>query len=85
MYKLNEGKLMIELLLAITVIAMLSALILPSLSQFRNEQSLKNAVADVVSLLNKAKSDANSLTVSTDYSVHFESGRAVYFYRLIIC
>jgi prepilin-type N-terminal cleavage/methylation domain-containing protein len=77
--KNNQGFTFIEIIIVIAIMAVLAVMILPSLSRFRNEQALKNATADIVSLLNKAKSDADSLTLSTDYSVHFESGRAVYF------
>lgn len=75
----TRGISVIEILITISILTILLAIILPSLSRFRQEQALKNAVADVVSLLNKAKSDADSLTLSTDYSVHFETGKAVYF------
>ncbi len=78
-YKINKGITIIEIVIVIAIIGALSAIIFPSLSKFRQEQALKNTTADIISLLNKAKSDADSLTIATDYSVHFESGRAVYF------
>jgi type II secretory pathway pseudopilin PulG len=77
--KSNKGITIVEILIVVSIMVILLAVILPSLLKFRREQALKNAVADVVSLLNKAKSDADSLTVSTDYSVHFETGKAVYY------
>lgn len=78
-YKNNKGFTALELLFVIAIIVILSAMIIPSLSNFRKEQALKNTTADIISLLNKAKSDADSLALGTDYSVHFETDRAVYF------
>jgi len=68
-----------EIIVVIAIMAIIISIIVPNLANFRNEQALKNATADIMSLLNKAKSDANSLSVDTNYGVHFETGRAVYF------
>ena len=78
-YKQNKGVTIVEILISVAIIGILSAIIVPNFSEFRREQALNNTTSDIISLLNKAKSDADSLTLSTDYSVHFESDRAVYF------
>jgi len=75
----NKGTTVLEIVMAVAIIAILSAVILPNLATFNREQALNNTTADIISLLNKAKSDADSLTLATNYSVHFESTRAVYF------
>lgn len=78
-YIRNKGVTIIEILVSIAIIGIIFAIVIPNFSDFGKEQALNNTTSDIVSLLNKAKSDADSLTLSTDYSVHFESDRAVYF------
>jgi len=75
----NKGISLIEILIVISIIGILSAVIFPNLSQFRDAQALKNTTLDVVSLLNKARQNTLSSLNSTNYSVHFESDRAILF------
>jgi Tfp pilus assembly protein FimT len=75
----NKGITIIEILMVISTIVILTIIIVPNLSKFRNEQTLNNTVSDIVSLLNKARNDTISSLNSNNYSVHFESGRVVYF------
>ena len=69
----------IEIIIAIAVLGIILAVILPSLSTFRNDQTLKNTADDIATLLNQARTDTLSSKNSTYYSVHFQSDRAVYF------
>jgi prepilin-type N-terminal cleavage/methylation domain-containing protein len=77
MYK--KGFTMIELLIVISILAVLSALIFPSLSKFRNDRILQNTTADIISLINKARSDTISSLNSTNYGVHLSTNSATYF------
>jgi prepilin-type N-terminal cleavage/methylation domain-containing protein len=75
----NRGITIIETLIVIAIIGIISSIVFVNLSDFRNEQSLKNTTIDVVSLLNKARQKTLSSVNSTNYSVHFEMGSATLF------
>ncbi|MFA6393179.1 MAG: prepilin-type N-terminal cleavage/methylation domain-containing protein [Candidatus Paceibacterota bacterium] len=75
----NKGLTIIEIILAIAIISVISYIVLFNLSSFRNEQALKNTTIDIVSILNKARENTLSSLNSTNYSVHFETDRAVLF------
>lgn len=75
----NKGFTLIELLIVFVVIAIISSIVVLSLSKFRNEQALKNTTIDIVSLLNKARQNTLSSVNSMNYSVHFEEDKTVLF------
>ncbi len=75
----NKGFTLIELLLAIAVLASIGLIVMPSLTNFQKKQSLKNTAENIVTLLNKAKSDSLSSLNSNNYGVHFESNQMIYF------
>lgn len=75
----KKGISVIEILITISIISVLSALIIPKLSDFKREQLIKNTVEDVVSILNKAKLDSNSSLDSYNYSIYFEIDKITYF------
>lgn len=75
----KRGFTLIELLMVIVIIGIISLISFPKLTDFKNEQTLKNTTEDVMALLNKAKSDSLSSLNSSNYSVHFETDRMVYF------
>lgn len=77
--KYNKGFTFIELVIIVAMIGILVAIIIPTLSKFKDQQSLKNTTDDVVSLLNQARSDTLGSLGSTNYSVYFESNKATYF------
>lgn len=74
-----KGFSIIEMMIVIVIVSIISAIVLVSLASFRNEQALKNTTVDIVSLLNKARQNTLSSLNSTNYSVHFESDKAVLF------
>lgn len=55
------------------------AVSIPSFSDFRNRQVVRNTAEDVVTLLNEARNDTLLSKSSTFYSVHIENTRAVLF------
>lgn len=75
----TKGFTFIELVIVVAVMGLIVAIVIPTLSKFKEQQSLKNTVDDVVSLLNQARSDTLSSLAGTNYSVYFESNKATYF------
>lgn len=61
------------------ILIVIALIVMPSLINFQREQSLKNTTENIISLLNKAKSDSSSSLNSSNYGVHFTSNSATYF------
>ncbi len=80
----NKGISIIEILIIIAIISAIVAVIIPNLSEFRNQQVLKNTREDVISLLNKARNNTISSKNSTFYGVHFEQDTATLFENTFI-
>lgn len=74
-----KGFTIVELIIVFAVIALLMALIIPTLNKFREEQALRNAGEDILSLLNEARFDTQASLNSSNYSVYIESNQATYF------
>lgn len=75
----NKAFTLLELLVAISIISLIVAVVMPSLYTFRDNQILKNTAEDIVTLLNQARSQTLASQNSHYYSVHFEGGRIVLF------
>lgn len=75
----NKGFGVIEILISMAILAVITAVVVPPLSGFKNHQVLVNTAEDVVSLLNKARMETLASKNSNYYSVHFEANRAVLF------
>lgn len=75
----NKAFTLLEILIAIGIVSLIVAVIMPSLYTFRDNQTLKNTADDVVTLLNQARSQTLASQNSHYYSVHFESNRIVLF------
>jgi prepilin-type N-terminal cleavage/methylation domain-containing protein len=75
----NKGITLIEIIVAISILAIIIAITIPSLSNFRNEQILKNTTEDIVSLLNQARNQTLASKNSTNYGVHFDVGNIIFF------
>ncbi len=78
-YKKNSGATMIDVLIAIVVLVIISAIVVQSFSKYRKEQTFKTTVENVVSLFNEARSKTLLSYNSSSYGVHVESGRVVLF------
>ncbi len=76
---INKGISFLETIITIAILAIIIAIITPSLSTYKQTQTLKNTGDDIISLLNQARMQTLSSVNSTYYSVHFETGRAVLF------
>lgn len=75
----NKGISIIEIIIVISIIAIISAITIPNLSQFRNQQAIKNTAEDIISLLNEARNSTISSKNSNTYGIHFQSDRAILF------
>ncbi len=75
----NKGMSVLELLMAIAILAIVVSFIILNLSKFRSEQALQNTTSDIISLVNEARTKTISSVNSTTYGVHFEASRAVLF------
>ena len=77
--KKNKGISLIEILIVVGLIAIISAIAGLNLSQFHNQQVLRNTTEDVISLLNEARNDTISSKNSNTYGIHFQTDRAILF------
>lgn len=75
----KKGFTLIETLIVLAVLAILIAVILPSLQTMRSNQVLKTAASDIFSTLDKARSQTLASVDSSEYGVHFESSKIVLF------
>jgi prepilin-type N-terminal cleavage/methylation domain-containing protein len=77
--RVQAGFTLVELIIVLSIIALLAGIMMPSLSGFHNEQALRNTTEDVLSLLNQARSDTLGSLNATNYSVAIGSDRVTYF------
>ena len=75
----NKGISIVEILVVVSIIAIISAIVVPNLSEFHNQQVIKNTAEDVISLLNEARNSTISSKDSNTYGVQFQSDRAILF------
>ncbi len=75
----RRGISVVELLVVLAVIGMIVLVVLPRFSKIRENAVLKSAVDDVLSSVNKAKSETLSSLNSSEYGVHFQSDKVIIF------
>jgi len=75
----RRGITVIEMLVIIVVIGIISLIVLPQFSKIKENQVLKDGVADVLSSLDKARSQTLSSLNSSEYGVHFQSDKVIIF------
>lgn len=69
----------IEIILVIGVLGILVLIVFPSFSSLRNSQLLKASVGEVLSSIDKVRSQTLSSLNSSEYGVHFQSDKIVIF------
>ncbi len=79
MKRLSKGLTVVELLMTISIIGIIIAIIVPSLGEFRKNQSIQNSTNAVVSLLEEARTKTLASYNNTFYSVKIESDKATLF------
>ncbi|HTE48503.1 MAG TPA: type II secretion system protein [Candidatus Paceibacterota bacterium] len=75
----KQGLTALEILVVIGVLGIIIAVVLPQFSKTKELQVLKNAVADVLSDIDKARAQTLSSLNSSEYGVRFESDRVIIF------
>ncbi|MFA6000334.1 MAG: hypothetical protein WC783_05180 [Candidatus Paceibacterota bacterium] len=76
---MKQGVTIIELLVIFSIITVLFSIISFKFLDMREQQVLKNTVNDVVSSVNKARSQTLSSLLSSSYGVHFETDKIIIF------
>lgn len=75
----KKGITVVELLIIFAVLAFIFSIIIPQFSKIRENQVLKNGVQDVLSSINKSRSQTLSSLNSSEYGVHIESDKILIF------
>jgi len=75
----KKGMTALEILLIMAVLGIIFAIVIPQFSKMKENQVLKNAVGDVSSSLNKARSETLASLGSSSYGVHFQSDKIIIF------
>ncbi len=76
---MQKGFTLIEMLVVIAVIGIIALVVMPSFSTMRQRAVLKSATSDVLSALDKARSQTLASVNSSEYGVHFQSDKVVIF------
>ena len=75
----NRGITLIETLLIISIIGILAAIVLPGFARIKKVQILKSTTEEIVSVLEKARSQTLASLNSSSYGVHFETNKVIIF------
>jgi len=75
----RRGITLLEVMIVIVIIGIIVAVVLPQFSDIKKSQLLKNTGEDVVSTLNKARSQTLGSLDSSQYGVHFQSDKLILF------
>lgn len=77
--KASRGFTAIEILISLSVLAILTMIIFTSMSSFRNNKALQVVSEDILSLIDEARGNTLSAKDGYSYGVHFESAKIVLF------
>jgi len=69
----------IEILIVVSIIGILVSVVLPSFSKMKADQALKNSVEDIISTMDKARSQTLSSLNASSYGLHFQSDKVIIF------
>ncbi len=75
----QQGFSMAEIVIVIAVLGIITAIAVGKFSSLKERQSVETAVADIVTVFNKEKSNTLASVDSLEYGVYFQSDRIVSF------
>jgi len=75
----KKGITIIELLVVLAVLGVMVSIVLPQFSKMRENQVLKSGVQDILSSLDKARSQTLASLNSSEYGVYFEADKIIIF------
>jgi prepilin-type N-terminal cleavage/methylation domain-containing protein len=75
----KKGMTIIEVLVVIAVLGIIFSIVIPQFSKMRENQVLKSGVVNVLSSINKARSQTLASLNSSEYGVHFQSDKVIIF------
>lgn len=79
MHVSKKGFTLLEILIAMSILVIVTSIVIGPFSSFRNRSILNTEVENVVTLLNEARSKTLTSLADSAYGVHFETNRAVFF------
>ncbi|OGI95562.1 hypothetical protein A2917_03355 [Candidatus Nomurabacteria bacterium RIFCSPLOWO2_01_FULL_42_17] len=75
----KKGITLVEVLIVCSVLGIILAVVIPQFAKTRELQVLKSATGDILSSLNKARSQTLASLNSSSYGVHFQSNKVIIF------
>ncbi len=75
----KKGITIVEIITVIAVLGIIIAVVIPQFAKIRENQVLKSGVSDIISSINKARSQTLSSLNSSEYGVHFQADKIVIF------
>ncbi|MES2023382.1 MAG: type II secretion system protein [Patescibacteria group bacterium] len=75
----QKGITLVETLVAVAIIVLILAIVLPSFNTIKKNNILKSTTEDIFSALDNAHSQTLSSVSSSTYGVHFQSDKVVIF------
>ena len=75
----KKGITVLELLVVLAVLGIIVSIVIPKFSKIRENQVLKSGVQDILSSIDKARSQTLASLNSLNYGVHFEPNQIVIF------
>jgi Tfp pilus assembly protein FimT len=79
----QKGITAFELIIVFAILGIILTITIPQFAKTREQQVVKAAVQDVLSSIDRARSDSLSSLDSSEYGVHFESDQIIIFKGMV--